>query len=103
MAELKWFQEETRRNGIVWRLYIPHRNGHSTDVWQIFGGNGKWVASCLSEAANNSFPDAESAMRAAEVELIRRCSADLLALEDLHGEYILTDLGREVLKGMEKR
>jgi len=84
MAELKWFKEETRGNGIVWQLYIPHRNGHSTDVWQIFGGNGKWVASCLHPS--NSFPDAEAAMRAAEAELIRRCKADLLALEDLRGE-----------------
>ena len=84
MAELKWFKEETRGRGIVWQLYIPHRNGHSTDVWQIFGGNGKWVASCWDEFPNNSFPDAESAKRAAEVELIRRWRAELAALEVLH-------------------
>jgi len=83
MAELKWFREETRGRGIVWQLYIPQRNGHSTDVWQIFGGNGKWVASCL---ASKSFPDAEAAMRAAEVELIRRCFADLASLEDLRAK-----------------
>ena len=78
MAELKW---ELQPNGWQWMLISLGRVQRLASVWQSH--DGTWFGNPFGD---NKYPDAETAMRAAEVELIRRCKEDLLALEDLRGE-----------------
>ena len=98
MRELRWIDSITLTGQPVWELrgVIEQRQGENRNA--VDGGvqkisHGHWIAYIDQYLIphhkgdlESYFPDAESAMRAVEDELIRRCKADLLALEDLRGE-----------------